>query len=157
MRADCLKFASELRYITQNVPIPLKHARIHFSRTISPICHPLSSSLKSVVMFLLINAILLALLVTAGTASPVAQGSDENLEPAPPGVKLRKVTWNGSGCPVGGGTVCAISSDSQVVTMIYNQAFTAAVGDGLTVLDSRKDCQLNFDIDYVSWHFNQLS
>jgi hypothetical protein len=57
----------------------------------------------------LLKSIISSILVISVAASPVVQDATGQLA-TPPGVQLKKVTWNGSGCPVGGGTVCAIFS-----------------------------------------------
>ncbi|EPS41783.1 hypothetical protein H072_4293 [Dactylellina haptotyla CBS 200.50] len=69
----------------------------------------------------------------------------------PPGVDLSEIyvngiTYGGTGCPQGSvGTY--ISSDRKTFTLIFDN-YVAAIGAGVSITDSRKNCQLNIDIHY---------
>jgi hypothetical protein len=67
---------------------------------------------------------------------------------APPAgsVKIRGVSYGGTGCPQG--TMSSqISSDRSVVTLIFD-SYIASIGPGISVTEQRKNCQLNVDLEY---------
>jgi hypothetical protein len=82
-------------------------------------------------------------LAAAAPALPTVELGD-----APPAgsVKIRSVGYGGTGCPQG--TMSSqISNDRTVVTLIFD-AYIASIGPGISVTESRKNCQLNIDLDY---------
>ncbi|OAL57312.1 hypothetical protein IQ07DRAFT_607431 [Pyrenochaeta sp. DS3sAY3a] len=88
---------------------------------------------------------LLALLPLAAAAPALP---DVNLGEAPPAgqVKIRGVSYGGTGCPQG--TMSSqISADRSVVTLIFD-SYIASIGPGIAVTEQRKNCQLNVDIEY---------
>jgi len=93
------------------------------------------------------KSFLLALLPAFVAASPI--GVPTNAAGPDPGtVRIRGVTYGGSGCPQG--TMSAqISSDQTIVTLIFDQ-YSASIGPGVSVNDQRKNCQLNFALLYPS-------
>jgi len=67
---------------------------------------------------------------------------------APPvgSVKIRGVSYGGTGCPQG--TMSSqISADRSVVTLIFD-SYIASIGPGISVTEQRKNCQLNVDLEY---------
>jgi hypothetical protein len=61
-------------------------------------------------------------------------------------VTIKGVTYGGTGCPQG--TMSSqISEDRTTVTLIFD-SYIASIGPGISVTDSRKNCQLNVDIRY---------
>ncbi|CAO2649870.1 Nn.00g011620.m01.CDS01 [Neocucurbitaria sp. VM-36] len=88
---------------------------------------------------------LLALLPLAAAAPALP---DVNLGEAPPAgqVKIRGVSYGGTGCPQG--TMSSqISADRSVVTLIFD-SYIASIGPGIAVTEQRKNCQLNVDLEY---------
>ncbi|EOA86682.1 hypothetical protein ACJQWK_08419 [Exserohilum turcicum] len=85
---------------------------------------------------------LVALLPFAAALPTVELG-----EAPPPGqVKIRGVSYGGTGCPQG--TVSSqISSDRTVMTLIFD-SYIASIGPSVAVTEQRKNCQLNVDIEY---------
>ncbi|KAF2840925.1 hypothetical protein M501DRAFT_1010109 [Patellaria atrata CBS 101060] len=66
--------------------------------------------------------------------------------PEPSSVKIRAVTYGGTGCPQG--TVGSIiSSDQSTMTLIFD-SYVASIGKGVSVTDNRKNCQINVDLTY---------
>ncbi|KAF1846300.1 uncharacterized protein K460DRAFT_122931 [Cucurbitaria berberidis CBS 394.84] len=73
---------------------------------------------------------------------------DVALGDAPPAgqVKIRGVSYGGTGCPQG--TMSSqISADRSIVTLIFD-SYIASIGPGISVTEQRKNCQLNVDIEY---------
>lgn len=70
-------------------------------------------------------------------------------------IKVRNISYGGSGCPQG--TVSkSISNDRSVFTIIYDQ-FVASIGKDSPITDSRKNCQLNLDLEIPKgWRFSIL-
>ncbi|KAF2638829.1 hypothetical protein P280DRAFT_63319 [Massarina eburnea CBS 473.64] len=89
----------------------------------------------------------LAALVPIVAAIP-ANLPDVNLGEAPPAgqVTIRGVTYGGTGCPQGSMS-SQISADRTTMTLIFD-AYIASIGPGVAVTESRKNCQLNVDIQY---------
>ncbi|KAF2157344.1 hypothetical protein K461DRAFT_219803, partial [Myriangium duriaei CBS 260.36] len=56
------------------------------------------------------------------------------------------VTYGGTGCPAG--TVASVISDDRTtMTLIFDQ-YVASIGTGVSVVENRKNCQLNVKIHY---------
>jgi hypothetical protein len=87
---------------------------------------------------------LLALLPLVA-ASPVVVPTQAD-GPDPGTVRIRGVTYGGSGCPQGSVSV-QLSSDQTLVTLIFDE-YIASIGPDVSVGDQRKNCQLNFALTY---------
>jgi hypothetical protein len=88
-------------------------------------------------------------------AAPFAVAMVSNLaaaQGAPDYVRIRNITWNGTGCPLGT-TAANVSPDLQAFTLIFSQ-FAAEVGPGVSIREKTKFCQVNLDLDFPSgWSF----
>lgn len=82
----------------------------------------------------------------AGDSSDEYRPPYDDLFPsAPSAYAINKMTYNGSGCPLG--TVASnISEDKKAFTLIFDQ-FLAEAGQGVSIRESRKFCQITLDID----------
>jgi hypothetical protein len=59
---------------------------------------------------------------------------------------LEQVTYGGTGCPQGSvGSI--ISEDGTTMTLIFD-SYVASMGSGISITESRKNCQLNIDLLY---------
>lgn len=83
---------------------------------------------------------------------PVASTTVATPQPTlPPGLDLTKVyiagiTYGGTGCPQG--TVgISLSTDRKTFTLIFD-AYVASIGPGISLTDSRKNCQINVNLHY---------
>ena len=96
-------------------------------------------SIKSVVM-------LGAPLLFAGMAS-VAHAD------APPYVRVRNISYAGTGCPAGS-VAENISPDRQAFTVLFDQ-YQASTGPGVSFTEKRKNCMLNVDLDFPQgWSYS---
>ncbi|KAF3929353.1 hypothetical protein ABW19_dt0200414 [Dactylella cylindrospora] len=88
---------------------------------------------------------------TTSTTSSSTTTSAKPTYTVPAGVDLSQIyvngiTYGGTGCPQGSvGTY--ISADRKTFTLIFDN-YVAAIGTGIPLTDSRKNCQLNIDIHY---------
>lgn len=71
---------------------------------------------------------------------------------APADLTIKDMTYNGSGCPIG--TIAnTISDDKKAFTLLFD-SFIAEAGPGISLRDSRKNCQVTMDLDYPDgWTF----
>lgn len=78
------------------------------------------------------------------------------LADSPEYVRLRNITYNGTGCPRN--TVAGnISQDRQAFTLLFSEYY-AEVGPGVPFNQKRKNCQLLLDFDYPrGWSFSILT
>jgi hypothetical protein len=76
------------------------------------------------------------------SAQPAGAASSD--APPPEKIVVDLVTVNGSGCPAGTAAV-SVNPDSTKVMLSFSQYFAAA-GVGAALVDSRKNCQVNFII-----------
>ncbi|KAF2186735.1 hypothetical protein K469DRAFT_630701 [Zopfia rhizophila CBS 207.26] len=67
-------------------------------------------------------------------------------KPDPTQVQIRGLTYGGTGCPQKSLSY-QISGDRTTVTLIFD-AYIASIGPGISVVEQRKNCQLNVDITY---------
>lgn len=87
---------------------------------------------------------LTALLALAAFVAPISAAS---VKPAVPQlVTVKKVTYNGNGCPANTAQV-AISPDNLSFTVIM-QDYIAEIGPGIAKKENRKTCQLNIEMEY---------
>lgn len=72
-------------------------------------------------------------------------GARSAVQPIPPYITIGAVTANGSGCPWG--TVAVNwSLDRTAFTVTYSD-FLAQAGPGVSVLENRRNCQVNFQVN----------
>jgi hypothetical protein len=85
-------------------------------------------------------------LVPLAAAAPTLNTIQTGEAPPAGQVKIRGVSYGGTGCPQG--TVGAlISSDQSTMTLIFD-SYVASLGPGVAVTENRKNCQLAVDIQY---------
>ncbi|KAE8454279.1 hypothetical protein EG329_005204 [Mollisiaceae sp. DMI_Dod_QoI] len=85
-------------------------------------------------------------LAVAAFAAPTVDLSSSS--PPAGQVSIRGIVYGGTGCPQGSlGTF--ISDDRQTFTLIFDN-FVASIGPGVAVTESRKNCQINLDLQYPS-------
>jgi hypothetical protein len=90
---------------------------------------------------LLAGAVGLAAVMLAGPAQ-----ADTAAAEAPGGrITIDVATVNGSGCPKGSADV-AVNGDNTAFTVTYSR-FLAEAGGGTDIVDSRKNCQLNLEVN----------
>ncbi|ORY15766.1 hypothetical protein BCR34DRAFT_477483 [Clohesyomyces aquaticus] len=65
---------------------------------------------------------------------------------SPDTFKIAKVVYGGSGCPQG--SINVDFTDSRVLPIHFGKDFTATVGPNADPADSRKNCQINLDLQY---------
>jgi len=79
-----------------------------------------------------------------GLGVPVTNGTG----PDPTKVTINSITYGGTGCPQG--TVGSfVSADGTTFTIIFD-TFVASLGAGIAVTETRKNCQLNVNLQYPS-------
>jgi hypothetical protein len=75
---------------------------------------------------------------------------------APPYVRVRNISYAGSGCPAGS-VAGNTSPDRQAFTLLFD-SYIAEVGPGIPLNQKRKNCQLNIDLDFPSgWSYTIFS
>lgn len=83
-------------------------------------------------------------MITALLSVGAAPANASNTHEPPPYVTIGNITANGSGCP--DGTVAVNwSPDRTAFTVTYSN-FLAQRGPGISVLESRRNCQVNFQV-----------
>lgn len=71
---------------------------------------------------------------------------------APEYVRVRSISYAGSGCPAGS-VALNISPDRRAFMLMFDQ-YVAEVGPGVPFNQRRKNCQINLDLDYPSgWSY----
>ena len=71
----------------------------------------------------------------------------------PDSVRVRSLTYAGSGCPAGS-VAGNVSADAQAFTLLFS-SYYAEVGPGVPFREKRKNCQLLIDFDYPrGWSFS---
>jgi hypothetical protein len=71
---------------------------------------------------------------------------------APAYVRVRNISYAGSGCPAGS-VAGNTSPDRQAFTLLFDQ-YIAEVGPGVPLNQKRKNCQINVDLDFPSgWSY----
>ncbi|KAJ3180949.1 hypothetical protein HDU87_001597 [Geranomyces variabilis] len=96
----------------------------------------------------------LSLLVSAALARPTGTQSGPDVNE----VYFENVVYGGSGCPVSPPSASVImADDKQSFTVIFDQ-FTARIGQGTSLSDRRKNCQLNIKVHIPGgWQFSIAS
>jgi hypothetical protein len=85
-----------------------------------------------------------------GAAALAASAAAQAQTPAY--VRVRNVTFNGTGCPAGS-TAINVSPDQQALA-VYIEGFAAEVGPGVPFDQRYKFCQMNLDLDFPrGWQY----
>ena len=97
-------------------------------------------------MRFLVPAIVLSIFAVFTTASPVPQGP--SLPPGfdPSQVYIEAVSYAGSGCKAGSVAISP-SQDWTVVTLAFD-SYIASIGPGISFVERRKNCNINFKLHY---------
>lgn len=99
-------------------------------------------------MILVPQAFVLALGLMAFASSAFAD--------QPPYARIRSLTYAGSGCPAGS-VAGRIESRLDSFTLLFDQ-YLAEVGPGVPIMQKRKNCQINLDIDHpAGWSYAVLT
>jgi len=71
----------------------------------------------------------------------------------PTGVRIRNLSWAGSGCPAG--TVAwNVAPDAMAFTLLFD-SYVAEIGPGLPLSLGRKNCQILVDLDFPQgWSYS---
>jgi hypothetical protein len=71
----------------------------------------------------------------------------------PPWVRIRSLSWGGSGCPAG--TVAEnLAPDFRAFTLLFD-SYVAEIGPGLPLSQSRRNCQILVDLDFPQgWSYS---
>ena len=92
-----------------------------------------------------------ALKVLAPVAALVLSAAAQ-AQVAPDWVRVRSITYAGTGCPAGS-VAKNISPDRLAFTLIFDN-YVAEAGPGVPISQSRKNCQLNVDLEYpAGWTY----
>ncbi|KAF2787227.1 hypothetical protein K505DRAFT_130594 [Melanomma pulvis-pyrius CBS 109.77] len=83
-------------------------------------------------------------LAALSLASPVPDAAPAT---APPSFKIAGVISGGSGCPQG--SIDIDYTDSRILPIYFSKDFTASVGPSVAADQSRKNCQINIDLQYT--------
>jgi hypothetical protein len=95
----------------------------------------------------LIGLVTASLLTCAVTETLYAQG------PAPDYVRIRDITYAGSGCPAGS-VGADVAGDLSAFTLLFDQ-YQAQVGPGIPMAQKRKNCQINLRLDIPNgWSYS---
>ncbi|KAK3201784.1 hypothetical protein GRF29_164g625709 [Pseudopithomyces chartarum] len=73
---------------------------------------------------------------------------------APPSYRINKVVYGGSGCPQG--SLDINWTNNGILPIYFGNQFTTSVGPNVSVDQSRKNCQINFDISYSPGYSYQV-
>ncbi|KAI8910543.1 hypothetical protein PhCBS80983_g02660 [Powellomyces hirtus] len=97
--------------------------------------------------------LLMSLLACAVYAAPTQAGGPDVNE-----VYFKSINYGGSGCPISPPTANVIlADDKQSFTVIFDQ-FTARIGPGVSVVETRKNCQLNIQMHIPGgWQYSIAS
>jgi hypothetical protein len=69
-------------------------------------------------------------------------------------VKIKNITAIGSGCKTSDSYSTNISEDGLAFTITFSQ-FAAQLGDGISILENRKNCSVNLDLQIPNgWQFS---
>jgi len=81
-------------------------------------------------------------------ALPAAEPAAATATPNPSQVVLNSYAYGGTGCPQGS-VGAFLSADRTTFTLIFD-SYVASIGPGVSIVDTRKNCQLNLDLEYPS-------
>lgn len=85
-------------------------------------------------------------LAKAGLALIVASIGATAFADAPEYVRVRSISYAGSGCPAGS-VAENVSMDRQAFTLLFD-SYIAEIGPGVSVREKRKNCQILVDLDF---------
>jgi len=91
----------------------------------------------------MMKSIIALTLASMALASPVPEPA---AAAAPPAFKIKNVVSGGSGCPQG--SIDINFSDSAILPIYFSRDFTATVGPYTAADQSRKNCQINLQLQY---------
>lgn len=91
---------------------------------------------------------LLLTLAFAATATAIPAAAASSVLPNPSQVSINSIVYGGTGCPQGS-LGSFISADRQTFTLVFDD-YVASIGPGVAITESRKNCQLNIDLEYPS-------
>ncbi|KAF2470966.1 uncharacterized protein BDR25DRAFT_261266 [Lindgomyces ingoldianus] len=83
-----------------------------------------------------------AALAAVALATPVPDA----VATAPASFKIARVVYGGSGCPQG--SINVDFTDSRLLPIYFGKDFTATAGTGVDAVESRKNCQINLDLQF---------
>ncbi|KAJ3271236.1 hypothetical protein HDV01_006969, partial [Terramyces sp. JEL0728] len=66
--------------------------------------------------------------------------------PDPSQVHIKSISYAGTGCPAG--SIAQILSDDATTFTLLMSSFVASSGPGTTITDTRKNCQININLNY---------
>ncbi|KAJ3211330.1 hypothetical protein HK099_008041 [Clydaea vesicula] len=77
--------------------------------------------------------------------------------PSPNELSIAKITYGGSGCPQDSVTE-RLEEQNTKITLYFNE-YSAKMGPGIPVVDSRKNCQITIQFDILNggWQFSLSS
>ncbi|KAJ3255152.1 hypothetical protein HK103_006615 [Boothiomyces macroporosus] len=87
-----------------------------------------------------------ALALASSAFSQIIVNPNPSTGPDPSQVHISDVVYNGSGCP-SGSVVPVLSEDAQTFTLLFSN-LVASTGPGTTITDTRKNCQINFNVHF---------
>ncbi len=83
-------------------------------------------------------------------------GATQAFADAPTYVRVRSISYAGSGCPAGS-VAQNISPDRMAFTLLFDQ-YIAEIGPGIPLANSRRNCQILTDLDFPQgWSYSVLT
>lgn len=94
-------------------------------------------------------------LLKAGAGLAIAMLSSSAFAQTPEHVRIRSISYAGSGCPAG--TVSQnVASDLKAFTLLFD-SYIAETGPGVALREARKNCQIAVDLQFPSgWSYSIL-
>lgn len=93
--------------------------------------------------------------IGAGLALASFAGSASALGEQPEYVRVRHISYAGSGCP-NGSVAENLSQDGKAFTLLFD-SYVAEIGPGIPLAEGRKNCAINVDLDFpAGWSFSIL-
>lgn len=100
-------------------------------------------------MFSTLAKILVPALLTVSATAALASEA-----PAPGSVKIKNISAIGSGCKTADSYATNISEDGLAFTITFSE-FAAQLGDGISMLENRKNCSVTLDLQVPNgWQFS---
>ncbi len=91
-------------------------------------------------------------LMQAATAAAVLLAAGVAEAQTPPWVRIRNISYAGTGCPAGS-VAENLASDYRAFTLLFD-TFVAQTGANVPFAEKRKNCQVNLDLDFPNgWSF----
>lgn len=98
-----------------------------------------------------LSKILVPALMTVAASSAFATTT---VTPPSGSVKIQKIKAIGSGCKTADTYSTNISEDAQAFTITFSE-FAAQLGDGISILENRKNCSITLDLEIPNgWQFS---